>query len=596
MSAAAARYADGTRPSPEDALRAVRCVAWSVELPSMRTLYVSANAVDVLGFPAEAFEQPDFWLRTIHPDDRKERLRAADEAVRSGEGADAEYRVVRPDGSVRWMHDSLGVVLDAAGRPAELHGMTRDVTDRREREERLRHGAERLGLAMQLAGVCTWEWDVVEDRVHVDPRGRPMLDDPASQARTSGELAAAIHPDDRDRVARLGAKAIATGAPYRTAYRTLRPDGTVRYIETRAVARGGGPGERRIVGASRDVTDEHVALRDAQLRALLLDSLGEAVSVATADGTLVYVNAALERMFGYGPGELDGSDIRVLSARAPDAYARRVREITAAVDARGFWTGAMTSRRKDGSTLAAHGTVTRVSIDGVGHWLTVRQDMTERHRLQRDVLDASQREKEDLAHELHEGLGQQLTGIALLAGTVRDAATRSGSTLAPSLQRLAGILVEAVGTCRRLAQGVAGFSMRNGGLVTGLRELALTCERRYGATCTVEVDPTVAAELATDRARQLYWIADDALALAGRLGSPGAAIDLRLERAGGGARLAVYGGGLAAEQLDAVGGTTLRTLGYRAALLDAVVATRATPAGIVIECLCPVDEGIGVTP
>ena len=143
---------------------------------------------------------------------------------------------------------------------------------------------------------------------------------------------------------------------------------------------------------------------------------------------------------------------------------------------------------------------------------------------------------------------------------------------------------------------MAGFSMRNGGLVTGLRELALACECRYGTACSVEADAALAAGFATERARQLYWIADDGLALAGRHGAPGRQAALRLERFEGAARLAVEIAGLTPERLAEAGGTTLRTLGYRAALLGAVVATRASTAGVVIECLCPLDEGTGVSP
>jgi PAS domain S-box-containing protein len=593
----AVRRPVGTPSTLEAVLGAVRCVAWTVALPSLRTLYVSANSGDVLGHPAGAFEDADSWHRMIHPDDRERRMRVARDAVARGEGFESEYRIVRADGGVRWVHDSAGIVRNDAGEAVELHGMTRDVTARREQDERFRYGAERMELAMRLAGVVTWEWNATTDCIHTDPHGHLLMDSPSDEDRRMAvDFVARIHPDDRERLRRVGEATLASGVPCRTIFRMLKPGGAVRYVETYGVARGDGVRNHTLVGASRDVTDEHLALRDAQLRARLLDSLGEGVSVATSAGTLVYVNAALERMFGYDPGELVGRDIRVLSSRRPEAYDRRVVEMIAKVDARGHWSGAMTSRRKDGSSLSTHGTITRVMVDGESHWLTVRQDMTERHRVQRDVLDASQREKEDLAHELHEGLGQQLAGVALLARSLRDAAEKSGSAPSPSLQRLCAILVEAVGTCRRLAQGVAGFSVRHGGLSTGLRELALRFERRYGAICSVDADPEVAARLSPERARQLYWIADEGLALAGHHGAAGAGAGLRLDLCDEAARLGVRATGLTPERLDEVGGTSLRTLGYRAALLGAVVATRATPAGVVIECLCPLDEGTGVSP
>jgi PAS domain S-box-containing protein len=379
-------------------------------------------------------------------------------------------------------------------------------------------------------------------------------------------------------------------------FRVPVADGECRHFESWGRPAGEDGTYHTLVGASRDVTDEHRALRAAQLRSLLLDSLGEGVSVARGDGTLVYVNAALERMLGYAPGELLGRPVRMLSSRSQADYDLRASQITGVIDARGHWSGPMTSRRKDGALLQTYGTITRAVVDGEPLWITVRQDMTERHRVQRDLLAASQREKEQLAHALHESLAQQLTGTALLAGSMRDEAARRDSALAPAVSRLADLLLEAVGTCRRLAQGVSGFSVRNGGLDLGLRELALAFERRHGGACEVEVDRGVAAALDPETARHLYWIAEDALAIAAREGDGPRAV-LRLEPVDSGARLRVRLPGIAPERLEALGGAELKFIGYRAALLGAGMATRpAEGGGVSIDCLCPTGGKTGVLP
>jgi PAS domain S-box-containing protein len=586
----------GVHASSEAVLRAVRCVAWRLAVPSFRTLYVSANAADVLGHPPERWRDTAAWLETVHADDRERVKREADVGIAAGQPFERDYRIVRADGRVVWVHDNIGFARDADGTVVELQGVTLDVTARRQHEERLRDDARRLELALRLAGVSSWEWHADVDRVRWDPLGRPLDDTTAYAAPSRAGFLERVHPDDRAAVDAAGWRVLSNGGEERVQFRLLDPAGSLRYVDSTIAAGYGADGvSRTLVGASRDVTAEATALREARLGSLLLDSLGEGVTLARYDGTILYTNAALDRMFGYAPRELVGRSLRELSSRTGPDYERRRTVLAAAVERDGFWSGPMLSRRRDGTPLQTYGTITCVPVDGESLWVTVRRDVTERHRLQREVLDASQREKELLAHELHEGLGQQLTGIALLAGTIRDEAQRRGLDSAANAGKLARLLLDAVGTCRRLAQGVSGFVVRNGGLETGLRELALSHEQRSGAPCLVECEERVSRALPPERARHLYWIAEEALAISACGGGTRDAA-LRLDAGDGRARLRVTLTGVAAERLEADGGELLRIIGYRAALLGAALATLPEPAGgVTLECVCPLDDGIGVS-
>jgi signal transduction histidine kinase len=168
--------------------------------------------------------------------------------------------------------------------------------------------------------------------------------------------------------------------------------------------------------------------------------------------------------------------------------------------------------------------------------------------------------------------------------------------VAGSLRRLTGLLQEAVATCRRLAQGVSGFVVRSGGLQIGLRELALAYERRTGGVCDVDVDQSASDAMDPERARHLYWIAEDAL---NACAEPGRATDavLRLDRVDDRARLRVRIAGPRLGGLDSPESPARRIIGYRAGLLGAGLATMpAQDGGIIIEVLCPLEDGTGVTP
>lgn len=580
----------------EQVLRTVHCVAWRVSATDFATLYVSDNSEEVLGYPAAEWPSQEAWFERVHPADRDRIAEQLRGALVSNQAFEREYRIARPDGRLMWIHDTIGFVLGADGSVEELQGITFDVTERRHREDALRFDHDRLQVAIDVAGVSAWEWHADSDRVVADPLGRALLVDQPWQNASAADFLQHVHPEDRDRLYGAALRALTTGEPFVLTFRVPNRDGTMRWIETYVRPKGAAGRWNTLVGASRDVTEHTEALNEARLRSLLFDSLGEGVSVSRADGTITYANAALERMFGYAPDELIGANMRMLTARTGADYQRRLADMLAIVERDGSWTGPLLSRRKDGVILQSIGTVTRVIVGGEPLWINVQRDVTERQQLQREVLAASQREKETLAHALHDGLAQQLTGIALLASTLRDDGERRNSPVAGSLRRLADLLQEAVGTCRRLAQGVSGFVVRHGGLQIGLRELALAYERRVDAPCDVEVDQATSDAVDPERARHLYWMAEDALKAAEELGRPGHA-NLQLDRVEHQARLRVSLAGVPFEGLADRDVPALNLIGYRAGLLGAGLATMPTAdGGVTIEILCPLEDGTGVTP
>jgi diguanylate cyclase (GGDEF)-like protein/PAS domain S-box-containing protein len=110
---------------------------WSVDAESERILYVSPAAKDIFQrSPDDFLIDDDLWLQVVHPDDRPHML-AAWEGVRKGAEFDVEYRVVRPDGEVRWVNDRGRAVHRPDGRAERIDGIVRDITQRVEQRHRL---------------------------------------------------------------------------------------------------------------------------------------------------------------------------------------------------------------------------------------------------------------------------------------------------------------------------------------------------------------------------------------------------------------------------------------------------------------------------
>ena len=133
---------------------------WSVELPGERLVYVSPAANAIYGHSADAFlADPDLWVNVVHRDDRAAFL-AAWRLLQKGIPFDIEYRVVKPDQSIAWIHDRGRLILDKTGAAVRIDGLARDVSEAVRQRERL----SRLGRIRDLLGAVNAAFIRIRER------------------------------------------------------------------------------------------------------------------------------------------------------------------------------------------------------------------------------------------------------------------------------------------------------------------------------------------------------------------------------------------------------------------------------------------------
>jgi len=112
-------------------------IFWMQEWPDKRVSYVSPAFETITGIPVEAlYQDSQTWINAIHPDDRGGAGRAFEASVETN-SLNIEYRFVRPDGSIRWVHDMGTPVRDPNGQVCRVVGIVRDITERKRIEEAL---------------------------------------------------------------------------------------------------------------------------------------------------------------------------------------------------------------------------------------------------------------------------------------------------------------------------------------------------------------------------------------------------------------------------------------------------------------------------
>jgi len=121
----------------------IPAVFWMFSGDKSQALYVSPAFEQVHGrSPESIYENPQSWLDDIHPEDREVVARISEE--HRGKPYETEYRIIRPDGSVRWIHNHVLPVVDEAGEIIRIVGLSEDITERKLAEEELRQRHDQL--------------------------------------------------------------------------------------------------------------------------------------------------------------------------------------------------------------------------------------------------------------------------------------------------------------------------------------------------------------------------------------------------------------------------------------------------------------------
>ena len=215
------------------------------------------------------------------------------------------------------------------------------------------------------------------------------------------------------------------------------------------------------------------------------------------------------------------------------------------------------------------------------------EEIAERERLEREILEVGERERRRIGRDLHDSLGQLLTGSALVGQVLHEklAALQSGEVADAS--RLVSLIEEAIEMTRSLSRGLDPVEIEGGGLAQGLRELAAKTRSLMATGCEYQGDEAV---VVGDRtvATHLYRITQEAINNAVRHGRA-TRIAVGLEQAAGRLRLTVRDDGVGMPEPPAqAAGMGLRVMTHRAAMMGGSLdVRRSPPRGTLVTCEVP---------
>ena len=294
--------AQQARDASEERLRLAQAAAnigtFDWDIPA-QTVVWSAETERIWGVPLGSFGGTyEDWRRQVHPDDVAEAERLAQLSLTHPDIPYVfEHRLIRPDGTVRWIHAKAKTLRDVVGRPIRMIGVNLDITERKRAEEALRESEERLRLALEGGNLGSWDVDVRTgfarwNRRHALMQGYEPVDGPV----TMDLWRERVHPDDLERVMGAIERAKREHGLFAEEHRLSQPDnGDVRWLSLYGRFFYDDAGEPiRFSGVSLDITDRKQAeakFRESEQRfRAIYDQTYEFIGLLYPDGRLIDAN------------------------------------------------------------------------------------------------------------------------------------------------------------------------------------------------------------------------------------------------------------------------------------------------------------------
>ncbi len=303
------------------------------------------------------------------------------------------------------------------------------------------------------------------------------------------------------------------------------------------------------------------------------------------------------RIFGVAPDRFDPTPRSILRLIHSEDR-RRLRALMTANETGEPCTAEFRVLRPDGEERIVEVETSAKGEDDAARLFGVAHDITEQRQLERELVKAGERERKRVGRDLHDGLGQLLTGIGFLSKTLSQSLHARGDDDAEEASEITALVEDAIDHTRSLSKLLLPVELEENGLEAALQRLRSHVEGVYGIACKLKTDsytPILDPEIAL----HMYRVAQEAVHNAVRHGRP-TEVEIALSTRAGRTCLCVLDDGIGFPKgVDQRGGGLgLRTMQYRAQTVGATLTiSRRGSGGTRVVCELPahVEDGLEVT-
>lgn len=363
-------------------------VFWLTPPDKSEMLYISPAYEALWGRSVKAlYEAPTSWLDGVHPDDRQA-IREKLPLQREGE-YDEQYRVVQPDGEIRWVRDRAYPITDETGEVVRVVGVVTDITERKRAQKERKRTRGLLEAVVQ----GTTDAVFVKDRERryrlandaaarmVGLQSRDQMEGETDEAFFSPGTVEHLRRDDR--------RVMETGETVRFEEQLERKDGEERVYETvKAPYRNASGKIVGVIGVSRDVTEKRRVQEELERARKKYETVFDvtplALSVATLEeGRFLEINEGFERLYGYERETVLGKTVDELDVWADPR--KREQIVLRLQDAGAVNSVEVQLRTRSGEVIEALFSARRITVDGRDCVVTAVNDITDRVMAEREL-------------------------------------------------------------------------------------------------------------------------------------------------------------------------------------------------------------------
>ena len=342
-----------------------------------------------------------------------------------------------------------------------------------------------------------------------------------------------------------------------------------------------------ILCVGHDITQRKLMENELKLLAAAVHNSNDAIIILDLKGRIISWNLGAERIYGYNETEAINMYIsRIIPGHKQDEMIPLAERMLKGENIEFFATQRLT---KNNQILDVSITATLLKDENGKPFAftTTERDMTERRLLEKEILDIAEREREQIGQEIHDGMGQILTGIAVMCkGLALKLKGKSPEEMEDALV-ISKLANKAIAQTRDLAKMLYPIDIQTGGLISALKTLASNAERTMGITCRFRCGKSVSVKNLVE-AKQLYRIVQEAITNAIRHGKA-TNVDIKLNLTKKGTVLSIENDGLDFPKLSSnKKGFGLRIMEYRTDLIGGSIDIRkGDKGGTIVICVFP---------